>query len=85
MKIIAGISPEDSKANRDRSKVSVKVKNVSPPIGMRTYDWIAYDDAEEPQCGDPECNCPSSVQGYGETREQALSQFWEEWEERYGE
>lgn len=43
-------------------------------------DFIAFWD--EGFCGCRDCNC---LEGYGTSPEEAIADYWEQWEERHGE
>ena len=44
-----------------------------PPIPWRSFDWAAWDDELGADC---------SPVGHGETEQEAIADFWEQWEER---
>lgn len=57
--------------------MTIVTQHVFPPIPTRKFDWAAYDDETfDGETG----NCV----GYGETEVQAVRNFLDEWEERYG-
>lgn len=54
--------------------MKIHTEFVYPPIPLRQFDWCAYD--EDTYDG------PGSVIGHGRTREAAIENFKDEWEER---
>jgi hypothetical protein len=57
--------------------MKIKTEHAFPPIPIRRFDWIAYDDDTY--------GGPGSITGMGETEEEAIEDFREQWEDRYGE
>lgn len=55
----------------------VKTEHVYPPIPIRTFDWMAYDDSR--YCGCGECH---NIVGHGTTEQEALADFWQQLEEQ---
>ena len=48
-------------------------------------EWVAYDYDSYDVCGDSDCNCRQrNIVGHGKTEEEAIADFWEQWEERNG-
>ncbi len=48
----------------DRASILIRCCFVYPPIPSRKFDWVAYDDAYEPDDGEPV--------GYGKTCKEAV-------------
>lgn len=59
--------------------MKIKTEFTYPPIPLRQFDWCAYD--EDTYCGCGECH---PIVGTGATEEEALADFREQWEEKYG-
>ena len=51
----------------------VKTEHVYPPIPVRQFDWMAYDDATY--------DGPGSLTGHGATEAEAVADFMEQWNE----
>jgi len=51
---------------------------VSPTYGPRSMQFVAY--WEPGYCGCEDCH---PCQGYGETEEEAIADYWEQWEEKH--
>lgn len=58
-------------------EVKIKTEFVYPPIPLRQFDWCVYDDDTY--------DGPGSVIGHGRTEQEAIDDFKQSWEERYGE
>jgi hypothetical protein len=52
---------------------------VLPTWGPRSQQFVAY--WEPGYCGCPDCH---PCQGYGATEQEAIVDYWEQWEERHG-
>jgi len=61
--------------------MKIHTEHVYPPIPIRSFDWCAYDD--DTYDGAPDAG-PQCV-GYGATEAEAIADFREQWEEKYGE
>ena len=55
------------------------VLTVSPTYGPRRYRFMAY--WEPGYCGCEDCH---PMQGFGATEQEAVTDYWEQWEEKYG-
>ena len=57
--------------------MKIRTEHVFPPIPMRQFDWMAYDD--DTYCGCGECRC---LTGHGSTEQEAIADLMEQMEDR---
>ena len=79
------LSIPDSPKGRAMKMGGMPNPKAFPTEGPRKTQSIAYDPDTFDLCGDPACNCRKSkwnTRGYGETEQEAIADFWEQWEGR---
>lgn len=54
----------------------IKTEFVYPPIPLRQFDWMAYED--DTYCGCGECRC---LTGHGATKQEAIADLMEQIED----
>jgi hypothetical protein len=57
--------------------MKVRTEYVFPPIPLRQFEWMAYDD--DTYCGCGECHC---LTGHGATEQEAIADLNEQMEDR---
>lgn len=60
--------------------MKIRTEHVFPPIPLRQFDWVAYDDDTYCGCGD--CHC---LRGNGATEQEAIADLMEQMEDRRAE
>lgn len=59
-----------------------------PTEGPDSMRFTAYDPGTFDVCSDEDCRCRSAkgnVRGFGSTEQEALADFWEQWEDKQAE
>jgi hypothetical protein len=56
--------------------MKIRTEHVYPPIPIRQFDWCAVDDDTY--------DGPGSLIGHGATEAEAIADFQEQWNEKYG-
>jgi hypothetical protein len=61
------------------NKPNVVTEHVLPPIPDRSFDWSAHDDNSYD--GAPDAGRRNHIIGRGATEQEAIADFWKQWEE----